>query len=42
MFQSLPTTTSSPNITLTGNPGVAELTDADKAIATDKGWTLTL
>lgn len=42
MFQSLPTIATPRNITITGNPGVAELTDADKAIATDKGWTLTL
>ncbi len=41
-FNSLPTITSSKAITLTGNPGVSELTDAEKAIATGKGWTLTL
>ena len=41
-FDSLPTITSAKAITLTGNPGVSELTDAEKAIATGKGWTLTL
>lgn len=41
-FDSLPTITLSKAITLTGNPGVSDLTDADKAIATEKGWTLTL
>lgn len=41
-FNSLPTITDAKAITLTGNPGVSELTDAEKAIATGKGWTLTL
>ena len=41
-FNSLPTITSAKAITLTGNPGVSELTDAEKAIATERGWTLTL
>ena len=41
-FNSLPTITSAKAITLTGNPGVSELADAEKAIATGKGWTLTL
>lgn len=41
-FNSLPTITSAKAITLTGNPGVSELTSAEKAIATGKGWTLTL
>ena len=41
-FNSLPTITSAKAITLTGNPGVPELTDAEKAIATGRGWTLTL
>ena len=41
-FNSLPTITSAKAITLTGNPGVSELTNAEKAIATGKGWTLTL
>ena len=42
LFNSLPTITSAKAITLTGNPGVSELTNAEKAIATGKGWTLTL
>ena len=41
-FNSLPTITSAKAITLTGNPGVSELTNAEKTIATGKGWTLTL
>ncbi|MGM9608361.1 MAG: BspA family leucine-rich repeat surface protein [Oscillospiraceae bacterium] len=41
-FDSLPTITAAKAITLTGNPGVSELTDEEKAIATEKGWTLTL
>ena len=41
-FNSLPTITSAKAITLTNNPGVSELTNAEKAIATGKGWTLTL
>ena len=41
-FNSLPTITEAKAITLTGNPGVSELTDAEKAIATGRGWTLTL
>ena len=41
-FNSLPTITSAKAITLKGNPGVSELTNAEKAIATGKGWTLTL
>ena len=41
-FNSLPTITSAKAIALTGNPGVSELTDAEKAIATGRGWTLTL
>ncbi len=44
LFSSLPTAANSakPKLTLTGNPGVPDLTDEDKAIATAKGWTLTL
>lgn len=42
LFNSLPTITSSKALTLTGNPGVLELTDTEKAIATNKNWTLTL
>ena len=41
-FNSLPTITSTKAITLTGNPGVSELTGTEKAVATGKGWTLTL
>ena len=37
---STPFSTSYKSITITGNPGVSTLTTADKAIATDKGWTL--
>lgn len=40
LFESLPSVTITKNIIITGNPGVAELTEADKAIATGKGWTL--
>ena len=41
-FDSLPTIASTKAITLTGNPGVSELTGTEKAVATGKGWTLTL
>lgn len=42
-FETLPTAAgSSPKLTLSKNPGVSALTSADKAIATGKGWTLTL
>lgn len=41
-FNSLPTITSAKAITLTGNYGASDLTDVDKAIATQKGWTLTI
>lgn len=42
MFNSLPAVTSSHTITLTGNPCVTKgtLTDADKRIAENKGWTI--
>lgn len=42
LFNSLPTITSTKNLDLSGNPGVTDLTDADKAIATNKNWTLSL
>jgi hypothetical protein len=42
LFNSLPTITSAKTITLTSNYGVTDLTDADKLIAANKGWTLTL
>lgn len=42
-FKTLPTAVSgTPKLTLSKNPGVSALTSADKAIATGKGWTLTL
>lgn len=42
LFESLPTVTAPHSITLTGNPGVAGLTEEDKTIATEKNWTLVL
>lgn len=43
LFNSLPTITSdSKTITLTGNPGVSELTASEQQIATGKNWALTL
>lgn len=43
LFASLPSITATTNkIFITGNPGVSDLTDADKALATDKGWTLVI
>ena len=42
LFNSLPTITTAKALTLTGNPGVLELTDEEKAIATGKNWTLML
>jgi len=42
LFNGLPTITTAKVVTLTGNPGVSDLTDADKSIATGKGWTLAL
>lgn len=42
MFKSLPTVTTPHTITLTGNPGVAGLTEEDRAVATEKNWTLVL
>lgn len=42
MFESLPTVTTARTITITGNPGVPDLTEEDKAIATAKNWTLVL
>jgi len=46
MFNSLPnavgTTAAAKVITLTGNPGVATLTTAERNIAINKGWSLTL
>lgn len=42
LLNSLPTITGAHTLTLTGNPGVSELTDAEKAVATGKNWTLAL
>lgn len=41
LFENLPTVTNK-TLDIRGNPGISELTDEEKAIATDKGWTLTL
>lgn len=41
MFNALPTVTGK-TFTITGNPGVSALTEDDKLIATNKGWTLVL
>jgi hypothetical protein len=41
IFNNLKTVTSK-TITITSNPGVTLLTIEDKAIATNKGWTLVL
>lgn len=42
LFNSLPVLETASTLTLTGNPGVYDLTDEDKQIAINKGWTLTL
>lgn len=42
LINSLPTITGSKTLTLTGNPGAAKLTDDEKAIATNKNWSLKL
>lgn len=42
LINSLPTATAAAVITISGNPGVAELTDAEIAIATAKNWTVTI
>lgn len=42
MINSLPTATASATITITGNPGTAELTDEEIAVATEKNWTITI
>lgn len=42
LFDSLPVITTSKALTLTGNPGVSQLTEEEKAIATNKKWTLTM
>jgi hypothetical protein len=38
IFNGLATATRT--ITITGNRGIADLTSGDRAIATDKGWTI--
>lgn len=42
LLESLPTITENHSLTLTGNPGVLELTDGEKDVAADKNWTLVL
>ena len=42
LIDSLPAITEAHAITLTGNPGAAELTDEEIAIAAGKGWTITI
>lgn len=42
LFNSLPTNPYAETITVTGNPGAAELTEADIAIATSKNFTITI
>ena len=40
LFNDLPTVSSGQIINITGCSGIADLTDEDKAIATNKGWTI--
>lgn len=40
LFQSLPSIGVAKTLTIKNNPGAAELTEEDIAIATEKGWTL--
>lgn len=42
LLESLPSITSAKVLTLTGNPGVPELTEEEKDIAAGKNWTLKL
>lgn len=42
LFNDLPTVSDGQIINITGCSGTADLTDDDKTIATDKGWTITL
>ena len=42
MINSLPMATAAATITITGNPGADQLTDAEIAIATAKNWTVTI
>lgn len=41
-LNSLPSITAAKTLTLTGNPGVSELTEQEKAVAAGKNWTLKL
>ena len=40
IFNGLASGVTAQTITITGNPGVADLTAANRLIATDKGWTI--
>ena len=42
MINSLPTATEAATITITGNPGANQLTDAEIAVATSRNWTITI
>lgn len=42
MLSSLPTATNAATITITNNPGAAELSDEEIAVATAKNWTVTI
>lgn len=42
MLNSLPTAIAPATITITGNPGAAELTEAEIAVATAKNWTVAI
>lgn len=42
LLRSLPVSTEVSSLKLTNNPGVPDLTEEDKAIATNKNWTLVL
>jgi hypothetical protein len=42
MIASLPTATNAATITITNNPGAAELTEDEIAVATAKNWTITI
>lgn len=42
LFNDLPTVSAGQIISIVGCPGSSDLTDDDKAIATEKGWTITL
>ena len=42
LFRSLPVLTAAKSLTITGNPGAGELTEADTALAEERNWTLVL